>query len=51
MRRLRFTAPEDLDPAAGAAEPVLEAGGVLLKWLARAYEAQCAADGLGLCRT
>jgi hypothetical protein len=28
-----------------------EAGGVLLRWLARAYEAQCAADGLGLCRT
>jgi ribulose-5-phosphate 4-epimerase/fuculose-1-phosphate aldolase len=27
-----------------------EAGGVLLRWLARAYEAQCAADGLGLCR-
>ena len=29
---------------------VEEAGAVLLKWLARAYEAQCAADGLGLCR-
>ena len=28
-----------------------EAGGVLLKWLSRAYEAQCAADGLGLCRS
>ncbi len=28
-----------------------EAGEVLLKWLARAYEAQCAADGLGLCRS
>ncbi len=27
-----------------------EAGEVLLKWLSRAYEAQCAADGLGLCR-
>ena len=29
---------------------VEEAGGVLLKWLSRAYEAQCAADGVGLCR-
>ncbi len=28
-----------------------EAGGVLLEWLARAYEAACAEDGLGLCRT
>jgi ribulose-5-phosphate 4-epimerase/fuculose-1-phosphate aldolase len=27
-----------------------EAGGVLLKWLSRAYEVQCAEDGLGLCR-
>ena len=28
-----------------------EAGGVMLKWLSRAYEAQCAADGVGLCRS